>query len=205
MQLCRTIFKGILLGLFIWGGAACASKDDSSSLNSYTDSGSEKTDSQKDSSVAGTDSDTIGKSDSETASAIKNETDAATDSPTDTGTGIGAGTKACPLPDDKYLSVEATHDLFISECSNLVFLNVVDETFYNLGHISGSIEITWDSLAKRLDEVNKERTIIIYCRRGVRSESAYDTLVNAGYSSLFVMKDGIEAWIAAGYDVVPIP
>ncbi len=84
----------------------------------------------------------------------------------------------------------------------MVLLNVSDEEFYEMGHIADSLKIPWDLLETRLDEVDRSRHIVIYCRRGVRSESAYETLTDAGYSLIWVMEGGLEQWIAAGYPTV---
>ena len=118
----------------------------------------------------------------------------------DTG-GVGG---PCDIPDEKYLAAEEVYALYSNECPGILYLNVVDEQFYTLGHIPGSVEIPWTALAARLDEVSADQTILVYCRKGVRSEAAYDVLVEAGYPSLHVLTDGLEAWIAAGYETVPI-
>ena len=116
----------------------------------------------------------------------------------------GTGTSVCHLPDAKYLSVDAVHVVWQNNCPDTLYLNVVDSQFYNLGHIPGSVEIPWDSLPQRIAEVPSGRIVIIYCRKGVRSEAAYETLDDAGYSSLYIMKDGLESWIAANYETEAI-
>ncbi|MFC1611946.1 rhodanese-like domain-containing protein, partial [Myxococcota bacterium] len=84
-------------------------------------------------------------------------------------------------------------------------LNVVDEQHYGLGHIEGSLVIPWDELETRLDEVDPGRHIVVYCRRGVRSESGYDTLIANSYQLVWAMEGGIEAWIDLGYPTVAQP
>ncbi|MDX9723800.1 MAG: rhodanese-like domain-containing protein [Myxococcota bacterium] len=104
-------------------------------------------------------------------------------------------------PADKYLSPE---QVFAKLSSGAPFrpLNVSDAIFYELGHIEGSTAIPWDSLPSRLTELSKTEKLVIYCRRGVRSESAYETLKANGFEQLWVMSDGLERWIALGYPVV---
>ena len=106
-------------------------------------------------------------------------------------------------PDGEYVSVDEVHDRLSNGDSDMLLVNVVDEEFYDLGHIEGSLKIPWDLLADRLGEVDAERHVVIYCRRGVRSESAYETLTTQGYPLVWVMEGGIEAWIEAGYPTVP--
>ncbi len=105
-------------------------------------------------------------------------------------------------PEDPYLSCEQVRTYQIAADPRMLLLNVVDEEFYNLGHIEGSLIIPWDLLSGRLAEVNAEKNVLIYCRRGVRSESAYSTLENAGYEHIWIMESGIERWIELGYPTV---
>jgi rhodanese-related sulfurtransferase len=85
----------------------------------------------------------------------------------------------------------------------LLLLNVADVEFYELGCIGESLLIPWDQLPDRLAEVPADADILIYCRRGVRSESAFTTLQEGGYSSLWILDGGIEAWTAAGLPTTP--
>jgi rhodanese-related sulfurtransferase len=102
-------------------------------------------------------------------------------------------------PAERDLSCEQVYSYLSAEDPRLLLLNVVDEEFYDLGHIPGSLKIPWDLLGGRLDEVDPARHVVIYCRRGVRSESAYTTLVEADYPHLWVMAGGIERWNELGY------
>lgn len=110
----------------------------------------------------------------------------------------------CVENDGKYLSVAQISAILRTDCPNLLLLNVVDAEFYSLGHIAESVEIPWNELPGRLAEVKSDKDIIIYCRRGVRSESAFTTLQNADYPHLWILDGGLEAWIAAGYPVEAI-
>ena len=105
-------------------------------------------------------------------------------------------------PEEQYLSCEQVRTYQLAADPRMLLLNVVDEEFYNLGHIAGSLIIPWDLLSGRLEEVNAEKFVLIYCRRGVRSESAYTTLENAGYEHIWIMEAGIERWIELGYPTV---
>ena len=102
-------------------------------------------------------------------------------------------------PQDKYLSCEQVRTYQLAADPRMLLLNVVDEEFYNLGHIKGSLIIPWDLLSGRLQEVDAEKFVVIYCRRGVRSESAYSTMENADREHVWIMESGIERWIELGY------
>ncbi|UJF17103.1 FAD-dependent oxidoreductase [Vibrio sp. SS-MA-C1-2] len=52
-----------------------------------------------------------------------------------------------------------------------------------VGYISGAINIPVDQLRNRLNELPKEKEIIIYCQVGLRGNVAYRQLVNNGYKA----------------------
>ena len=106
-------------------------------------------------------------------------------------------------PQEKYISIDELYSRVQSGDSEMLLMNVSDEEFYNMGHIEGTVKIPWDTLSSRLDEVDRDKHIVIYCRRGVRSESAYDTLIGEDYPFVWVMEGGLEQWIEKGYPVVP--
>ena len=53
----------------------------------------------------------------------------------------------------------------------------------NVGYISGAINIPVDQLRQRMDELPKEKEIIIYCQVGLRGNVAYRQLVNSGFKA----------------------
>lgn len=61
----------------------------------------------------------------------------------------------------------------------------------------GVIEFTFPRLAP-----DKEATVVIYCSHGRRSAAVTDIISEYGYKNIYNLKDGIFAWIRAGYQVV---
>jgi rhodanese-related sulfurtransferase len=133
-------------------------------------------------------------------SATTTESDAGIDTGADPDGDAGASGS---WPDDKYISVDEVYARVQANDPDMLLINVVDATFYNLGHIEGSLKIPWDTLEDNLDQVDRTKHVVLYCRRGVRSEPAYNTLVDNGYPLVWVMEGGIESWTAAGYTTVP--
>lgn len=119
------------------------------------------------------------------------------------GNGNGGEDARPKWPDGRYITCERVYELAQAKIPEMLLLNVADEEFYSLGSIEGSLKIPWDLLPGRLAEVDAARNIVIYCRRGVRSEAAFDTLDGAGYLHKWIMEGGIERWNALGYPTVP--
>ncbi|MGF1751015.1 FAD-dependent oxidoreductase [Vibrio cionasavignyae] len=53
----------------------------------------------------------------------------------------------------------------------------------NVGFIDGAINIPVDQLRQRMDELPKDKEIIIYCQVGLRGNVAYRQLVNSGFKA----------------------
>ncbi len=110
-----------------------------------------------------------------------------------------------PWPSDRYILPVEVHDRLLAEDPDMLPLLVSDEEFWSMGMIEGSVVVPWDLLEGRLAEVDAGRHVVVYCRLGVRSESAYATLVEAGYLHVWIMTGGLTEWISLGYPVVPVP
>lgn len=48
------------------------------------------------------------------------------------------------------------------------------------GHLPGAVLIPHDQLAARLDEIDRDRWVLVYCRSGNRTRTAQDILEDAG-------------------------
>lgn len=99
------------------------------------------------------------------------------------------------------------------EKGDVFILDVRTPSEFNSSHIegatlipvtnSGGSNLSPDQLLEsRINEVPKDKKILVYCRSGHRSSSAGKILVNAGYSQIYNMEGGINAWTGAEYPVV---
>lgn len=68
------------------------------------------------------------------------------------------------------------------------------------GHIAGAVNIPVEELGGRLDEVNKDQPVVVYCRSGNRSAQAASILESAGHTGIYDL-GGIRAWQQAGFPV----
>jgi len=99
------------------------------------------------------------------------------------------------------------------EQEDVFVLDVRTPSEFNSSHIEGAtlIPVTNafgsslsqnDLLEARVDEVPKNKKILVYCKSGHRGASASKILVNAGYSQVYNMEGGFNAWTGAGNPVV---
>lgn len=83
----------------------------------------------------------------------------------------------------------------LDENQSIVLLDVRTKMEYDEGHIEGAINIPVNELEYEIEDLvpNKKQTIYLYCRSGVRTIVAGDTLLNLGYTSVYDM-GGIIYW-----------
>lgn len=71
---------------------------------------------------------------------------------------------------------------------------------YREGHIDGARLLPLGDLAKRLDELPRDREILVICRSGNRSGMATRQLQAAGYRAIN-LNGGMLGWQRSGYPV----
>lgn len=104
------------------------------------------------------------------------------------------------------IDVQTAHDMISNKTQfpNLVILDVREQWEYNENHLCNSSLIPLSEINTRISELEpyKDTEIIVYCLSGSRSALASQNLVdNHNFTEIYNMLEGINAWIAAGYDV----
>ena len=74
-----------------------------------------------------------------------------------------------------------------------------------IGEIAGTdLYIPYDQLAGRTSElpIDKNAKIVVYCRSGAESAMAVQTLLGLGYTNVYNLDGGMNAWVASGRQLV---
>ena len=74
---------------------------------------------------------------------------------------------------------------------------------WNEYHAPNTTLIPLDQLTSRINEVPRDRQIVVVCRSGNRSQQGRDILLNAGFEQVTSMTGGLSEWRASGYPVEP--
>ena len=82
-----------------------------------------------------------------------------------------------------------------------LFVDVRTQEEWNQGHIAKSVLIPLDELPNRLDELPRDRDIVVVCHTGVRSKEGATILHNAGFKRVSCLSGGIQGWVAGGYPI----
>jgi len=97
---------------------------------------------------------------------------------------------------------EDIYNMLTEEPSQIILLDVRTEAEYEAEHIQiegvETKNIPLSEIEERLDELNKSKVLIVYCRSGARSRQACEILAQHNFT-VFNLEGGITAWKAAGY------
>lgn len=81
-------------------------------------------------------------------------------------------------------------------------LDVREPSEWAQGHISGATLIPLGELPNRLNEIPKDKIIVVVCRTGHRSAQGRDILLNAGFTNVTSITGGLTQWQSQGLPVV---
>jgi rhodanese-related sulfurtransferase len=82
----------------------------------------------------------------------------------------------------------------LKENADLYLLDVRTPQEYFQARLAGAHLIPIDKFLARIGEVPTDRPLLIYCAVGARSSQVAEYLVRKGYSEVYDLRGGIEAW-----------
>lgn len=88
--------------------------------------------------------------------------------------------------------------------SGVFLLDVRTQEEWDEYHVADTTLIPLDELESRLNELPKDREIVVICRSGNRSQQGRDILLDAGFNAVS-MAGGLKQWYADGHPVVGAP
>ena len=104
-------------------------------------------------------------------------------------------------PTYKLISVSDANAM-IQDVPGLLVVDVRTPGEFSQGHIQGAINIPLFDLPVKMSGLDQSKPILVYCQTGVRSAQAASLLVNAGFTEVYDMDGGLNAWTSAGYQTV---
>ncbi|MCK4507682.1 MAG: rhodanese-like domain-containing protein [Desulfuromonadales bacterium] len=96
---------------------------------------------------------------------------------------------------------QEAHNL-VAERSDLYLLDVRTLGEYQQARLEGARLIPIGQFTKRLNEVPKNRPILVYCAVGSRSAQVVNYLARKGYPEIYNLYGGIYAWAQKGYPIL---
>jgi rhodanese-related sulfurtransferase len=102
------------------------------------------------------------------------------------------------LPSDYYtlMKIDALKEKIKTD--NPLLIDVRQPSEYASGHIPNAINIPLQTLAENLDQIPKDRPVVLYCTSGYRTGMGVMTLEMLGYTNVQAFPPSIQGWKAAG-------
>ena len=82
----------------------------------------------------------------------------------------------------------------LDQKKGMVLLDVRTDKEYAGGHIPGAVHVPLSEIGDRIKKLKKDKEIVVYCQNGSRGIWAIKRLMGMGYTSLFNLKGGFNAW-----------
>src|SRR5947199_5382758 len=96
------------------------------------------------------------------------------------------------------MAVERLHSLR----HELSILDVRDQGEWEEGHIKGATHIPYYFVEQHIQELDNSRPLAVLCASGQRSSLACSILQRHGFTGLFNVEGGMEAWKKEGFEEV---
>lgn len=81
--------------------------------------------------------------------------------------------------------------------SETIILDARTHNEYGFGHIEGAINIPVDEIRSRLQEIRKDKKIVVYCAVGLRGYLASRILLQNGYNEVYNLSGGYKLYSTA--------
>lgn len=98
----------------------------------------------------------------------------------------------------KVRCIELAEAKALIKAGNIALLDVREKVENDAGHIEGSEHISRGVLEMRIENnpvfKDKGAAILVYCKSGGRSALAAATLQDMGYSNIYSLEGGFDAW-----------
>jgi hydroxyacylglutathione hydrolase len=105
-----------------------------------------------------------------------------------------------PLEETGQISVQELQASRDGE-DELLILDVRRPAEWKDGRVPGATHIPLDELRKRLPELNRRRTVAVYCKSGYRSSIACSLLQASGFPRVLNVQGGFDAWFGGSFEV----
>lgn len=84
--------------------------------------------------------------------------------------------------------------------ANIAILDVRTAKEFADGHVAGAvnIDVNQADFAQKIDQLDRSKTYIVYCRSGRRSSKAVGIMASKGFKNLYNVSDGFAGWSKNG-------
>jgi len=98
----------------------------------------------------------------------------------------------------KEISVKQAKKMYYKKDTVVIDVRTKDELSVK---IKGAINIPLDQLQYKLAKIPRDKTILVNCNSGIRSNQACQMLRDANFKNMYSLKGGIQAWQKANLPI----
>lgn len=97
---------------------------------------------------------------------------------------------------EEYIIAPIEFNSKINSVNKAIILDVRTEKEFQAGHIKKAVNIDYNGsdFETRINQLDTNETFFVYCKSGGRSSSAVSYMKEQGFSNIFELKEGIDAW-----------
>lgn len=77
---------------------------------------------------------------------------------------------------------------------DMYLIDLRPEQVYSEGHIEGSVNIPFDTLSNRINQIPRNMRVVFYCTTGKRSEQGAQILIENGFSDVYATIEGYSVY-----------
>lgn len=85
---------------------------------------------------------------------------------------------------------------------NVYLLDVRTPEEFRQGRLQGAVLIPINEVERRIGEIPRNRSIVVYCAVGSRSGLVAGFLARKGYREVYNVTDGIVGWYRNGFPII---
>jgi phage shock protein E len=110
------------------------------------------------------------------------------------------GFMGCTAQNGSSIDSKEAYGLIKKADANIAILDVRTAKEFADGHVAGAvnIDVNQTDFAQKIDELDRSKTYIVYCRLGIRSRKAVGIMSAKGFKNLYNVSDGFAGWSKNG-------
>jgi len=101
----------------------------------------------------------------------------------------------------KYQTIDTNGVITLVDDDDLIVLDVREEKERKTGFINSATHIPMAQVKGKLDTLDKNKKILIYCKSGMRSKTTAELLCKNRFDHVYHLKGGFNAWLTAGLPI----
>ncbi len=111
---------------------------------------------------------------------------------------------ACAQAQQETVLAVADFEKEVTSNKEKVILDVRTPSEFNSGHLAQArlMNVNDKNFTQQISTLPKDKPVYVYCAAGVRSNKAAKILRQQGFTHVFELSGGIQAWQAAGKPVI---